>query len=771
MPHTMQMVILFCPPPSSASLNLSKLQPSWHPFRSPLPRHIIPSTPTFRPPKLGIPNQSSSSAPFALTVGPTITPNSVRKLKQLVALKMLPEAMDLFLDMKIQGIKVGVVLESMLIDLLMKSERPDDAFRVFDEMPQRNIVTWTSMISGCVRNGFGKTGIYLFVQMLESGVLSNDFAVNAAIQACTDVAALRCGEQLHSLILRSGFTEDCWSSISLIDFYSRCGLVDRAELVFAGITDLDVVSFTSLISAYCRNNLFDSAMTLFDEMVRRGIEPNEHTITSILAACQPRLGEQLHGYMLKTLIVSSVHSATALLDFYWRNHEVEPAKLVFHQMEAKNVITWSLMISCCVRNGELHDAMRIFNGMVSAGIRPNEFTFSSILGACRPSQELSKLGSQLHSLSIKNKIALDIRVANALLAMYARCGKVQELEKLFLEIKEPDAVSWTSVISGNFQNGYDDRSIEWLCHMHGDGYMPNEYGLSSTISSCANLASLNHGRQFHCLALKLGCDINVCTGNALINLYGKCGCINDSELAFDCMHTHDIMSWNSLIYGYANNGHGREALEAVDKMLETPCSIPDESTFLGILVACSHVGYVDQAVRYFKLMSDTFNIIPSASHYACMVDIMGRAGRLEEALDIINQMPFKPDVATWKTLLGSCMMQRNLELGKLAAAKIFELTSLDSASYVLLSNLHALHGEWDDAKIVRNKMEENDIQKEAGRSWIQINNEVHSFVSRDESHPESATIYQRLEEIFNIIKSEKCLCETNIGVNEFVISV
>ncbi|XP_009415626.3 putative pentatricopeptide repeat-containing protein At3g01580 [Musa acuminata AAA Group] len=745
---------------SSESLNPVKLRASHQPLH-PHPKWTkLPSNPTSLSPKNCIP-----TAPLPQKTRPTVSPTSVERLKQAVASKTHSEALDLYLQIKRQGIELGVVLETRLIDLFMKVERVDDAFLVFDEMPERNVVTWTSMISGCVRNGYGELGLHLFVDMLDSGVLPNDFAVNAALQACTDTAAAEPGEQLHSLIARSGLGDDRWTASCLIEFYSRCGLIDKAKSVFDGITDPDVVSYTSLISGYCRNNVLESAVGVFDQMVRQGIEPNEHTLTSILTACGPLLGEQIHAFMIKTMIINSVYSASALIDFYSRNFEFTRAKLVFQQLEPKNVVTWSSMISCCLRNEQPEEALRVFNDMVSAGIQPNEFTFSTIIGACGLPQELAKLGLQLHCLAIKCKLTSDIRVSNALLTMYARCGKIEELEKVFVKIEAPDTVSWTAAISGNFQNGCDDRSIELLRHMHREGHKPNEYGLSSAISSCANLALLDQGRQLHSLSLKLGCDHDVCMGNSLISMYAKCGCIKDSELVFDNMHTHDILSWNSLIHGYSYNGHGVEALEVIDKMLESSCSIPDDSTFLGILVGCNHAGCVDEAVRYFKMMNDHYGIIPSASHYACMIDMMGRAGRLEEAHHIIEQMPFEPDITMWKALLGSCTLHRNLELGKLAAEKIFELTPTDSASYVLLSNLHALHGEWQEAERVRRKMDENEVQKAAGWSWIQINNEVHAFVARDKSHPKFALIYERLEELFKIIKDERYSSQT-IDANE-----
>ncbi|XP_010912119.1 putative pentatricopeptide repeat-containing protein At3g01580 [Elaeis guineensis] len=685
---------------------------------------------------------------------PTTLLSHTQSLNRLINSNRLAEAMDLYVDIRNKGLEPGIIVESVVIDALMKSGRVTDAFQVFESMPERNVITWTSMLSGCVRNDCQAIGFFLFVEMLESGVLPNDFTFNAMLQACADQEALGLGEQVHSLVVRAGLSDDRWIGNCLIDFYSRCGLMAKATRIFDRILELDLVSFTSLISGFCRNNQFELAVKAFDRMVRFGLEPNEHTITSILTACGPLLGEQIHGYMIKTMIAQSVYSGSALIDFYSRNSEFKRARDVFEKLESKNMVTWSSMISCCLRNERVEEAMRMFYDMVCAGFKPNEFTFAVTFGACGLCSESIAFGHQLHCSAIKLNLLSDTRVSNALLTMYARSGEIEELEKLFERIENPDIVSWSAAISGYFQNGFDERSTRLLCQMHRKGYTPNEHGFSSALSSCANLALLDQGRQFHGLALKLGCDLDVCTGNALINMYSKCGCIDDARLAFDVMHTHDVISWNSLIHGYAHHGHGKKALKVFDKMAESSCCIPDHSTFVGILAGCSHVGNVNEALRYFKIMRDYYGVVPSSSHYACIVDMMGRAGRLGEALHIVDQMPFEVDVLVWKTLLASCKLHKNLELGRFAAEKIMELSPKDSASYVLLSNLHALHGEWEDAERVRGMMEERGVKKDAGWSWIEIKSEVCAFVARDNSHPEAKSIYQMLEELFEVMKDE-----------------
>ncbi|VAH97006.1 unnamed protein product [Triticum turgidum subsp. durum] len=506
--------------------------------------------------------------------------------------------------------------------------------------------------------------------------------------------------------------------------------------------------------------------------MERGVEPNEHTVTSILAAacCPLVLGVQIHGYMIKAMGSSqSVYAWSALIDFYSRNGELDMAKTVFDSLQCKNVVTWCTMMQLHIRDGRPEDALQLFDEMISEGIvDPNEFAFSIALGAC----ESIALGSQLHSLAIKRDLASDLRVSNALLSMYGRSGLVEELEAVLRGIEDPDIVSWTAAISAYFQNGHGEKAIALLSQMHSQGLMPNDYAFSSVLSSCADLALLDQGSQFHCLALKLGCDMKICTGNALINMYSKCGQIVPARLVFNVMDHRDVTSWNSLIHGYAQHGEVDMALKAFSEM----CSIggePNESTLLGILAACNHAGMVDEGVAFFRsAMAGRYGAFLTPSHYACAVDMLGRSGRFDDALCLIEEMPFEPDVLVWKTMLASCRLHGNLETGRLAAEKLVELSGQDSASYVLMSGIHAMHGEWRDADMVRRRMDEAGVKKEAGISWVEVRNEVHAFVAQDASHPDSPSIYRMLWELSNAIfrceKSSAKLIKTPFSVTSTI---
>uniref|UniRef100_A0A0E0KLH0 Uncharacterized protein n=1 Tax=Oryza punctata TaxID=4537 RepID=A0A0E0KLH0_ORYPU len=642
-----------------------------------------------------------------------------------------------------------VVLECKRLDRLVKSGRLTDALDLFDRMPTKNVVAWTSVMSGFTRNGRPEAALAMFADMVESGVAPNDFACNAALVACADLGALRFGEQVHSLAVRAGFAGDAWIGSCLIEMYSRCGSLPAAKDVFDRMDSPDVVGYTSLISAFCRNGEFELAAEALIQMMKKGLKPNEHTMTTILTVCPRVLGQQIHGYLIKTMDLQSqsVYSSTALIDFYSRNGEFNLAKSVFEGLHCKNVVSWCSVMQLYIRDLRLEDALQVFVDMISEGVDPNEFALSIVLGA---SGSIG-LGRQLHCSAIKHNLTTDIRVWNALLSMYGRTGLVEELEAMLNKIENPDLVSWTTAISANFQNGFGEKAIALLCQMHSEGFTPNDYAFSSVLSSCADVASLDQGMQFHCLALKLGCDSKICTGNALINMYSKCGQMGSARLAFDVMHTHDVTSWNSLIHGYAQHGDANKALEAFSNMCFNGVK-PDNSTFLGVLMGCNHSGMVEEGELFFRLIIDQYSFTPMPSHYACMIDMLGRNGRFDEALCMINDMPYEPDALIWKTLLASCKLHRNLDIGKLAADRLMELSDRDSASYVLMSSIYAMHGEWEDAGKVRRRMDETGVKKDAGCSWIEIKNEVHAFSARDRSHPDSDSIYQMLGELVAVMQ-------------------
>ncbi|RLM79049.1 putative pentatricopeptide repeat-containing protein [Panicum miliaceum] len=300
------------------------------------------------------------------------------------------------------------------------------------------------------------------------------------------------------------------------------------------------------------------------------------------------------------------------------------------------------------------------------------------------------------------------------------------------------------MIVGYGQNGCSEEAVRAFSEMQRDGVDPDDFTLGSVISSCANLASLEEGAQFHCLALVSGLMPYITVSNALVTLYGKCGSIEDAHRLFDEMSFHDQVSWTALVSGYAQFGKAKETIDLFEKMLSKGVK-PDGVTFIGVLSACSRAGFVEKGRSYFYSMQKDHGIVPIDDHYTCMIDLYSTSGRLKEAEEFIKQMPMRPDAIGWGTLLSACRLRGDMEIGKWAAENLLEIDPQNPASYVLLCSIHAAKGQWNEVAHLRRGMRDRQVKKEPGCSWIKYKNKVHIFSADDQSHPFSKGIYEKLE--------------------------
>ncbi|CAN6448918.1 unnamed protein product [Victoria cruziana] len=682
-------------------------------------------------------------------------------LRLYIEMGLLKESLKIYFAMKDEGLTAGVVLETSLLCLCLNTGLLDVARQIFDEMPQKNVVTWTSLIVGCVKNDRHWIGFTLFCQMLVSGVCPNDFTFNAAIQACT---SLKEGKQVHSLAMKTGFVSDSRVENCLIDMYARYGVISDSQLVLEKMPCPDVVSYTTLVAGLSRNGFFESATDAFARMVNMGLSPNEHTVGSVLVACGNifacKFGLQIHAYAIKAELCG-IYAASSLVHMYSKCSQMDYARAVFDVMEVRNLVTWSGMIDGYVKNGLVKAALLLFNQMLVMGIKPNEYTLATLISSCGfPSIGISE-ALQLHGYAIKLSYESNNHVMNALITMYSRNNMVDEIGQVFDRITYRDSVSWSAAIAGYAQNERNEEAARMLCMMHREGADPTEHVFASVISSCGDLAASDQGRQFHALALKSSFDQDICVSNALVSMYSKCGSMVEACTAFADIPEPDVMSWNTLIHGHAHNGMGREALLVFERMTNLG-EVPDSATMVGILSACSHAGYVNEARKYFANIEREYGVTPTISHYCCMVDTLGRAGRLDEAAELIKKMPFEADGMIWKTLLASCRLHKDVRLGKIAAARAISFSPNDSANYILLANLLEENGEPDGAERARRVMETMCTKKEAGYSWIEIRNEIHAFSSGDTSHPCTEHICAKLEELLVEMKEAGYKPDLNI---------
>lgn len=571
-----------------------------------------------------------------------------------------------------------------------------------------------------------------------------------------------------------------WNNV--LALYSKSGNLLEMEKVFYTMPRRDGVSWNLVISGYASFSSCDKAFKAYKMMLKdgKGVNLNRITFSTMLILCSNNgligLGKQIHGQVVSYGFESYVFVGSPLVEMYAKGGFVNDARRVFDEMPERNVvmyntmimgllrcgmieaseklfqrmsekdaITWTTMVTGFAQNSLGEKAFDVFREMRLQGVSIDQFTLGSILTACGGCMALNE-GIQIHAYVIRNDILDNVFVGSSLVDMYVKCKHVKYAEKVFSRMKYKNIVTWTALIVGYGQNGHSEEAVRVYCEMQRNGVEPDEYTLGSVISSCANLASLEEGAQFHCQAQVTGLISFITVSNALVTLYGKCGTVEKSNQLFNEMKIKDEVSWTALISGYSQFGEANKTINLFDRMLAGQLR-PDGVTFIGVLSACSRAGLVEKGREYFNSMVNEHGIVPVSDHYSCMIDLFSRAGLLEEAKRFIKKMPFSPDAFGWSTLLSSCRARGNLDIGKWAAKSLQELEPHNPASYVLLSSMYAAKGQWDEVAQLRKEMKQKDIRKEPGFSWIKYKNKVHVFSADDRSNPYSDQIYAELEKL------------------------
>ncbi|KAK3418737.1 hypothetical protein EUGRSUZ_H03307 [Eucalyptus grandis] len=525
-------------------------------------------------------------------------------------------------------------------------------------------------------------------------------------------------------------------STDLVKTYFESGLVKEARVLFDEMPHRDVVAWTTMIAGYSSNNYYDESWAVFCEMVRGGKEPNEFTLSSVVKACKGMRslshGVSVHGWAIKLGLDASMYVENALLDLYATCcSSMDDACVVFRHIQAKNEVSWTTLITGFTHRGDGYSGLNVFRQMLLEGAELNPFSFSIAVRACA-SIGSQVFGLQLHASAVKHGFLFNLPVMNSILDMYCRCCCLSEASQCFHEMHEKDVITWNTLIAG-YERPDSSEALIIYSKMESQGFQPNCFTFTSVTAACGNLALTKCGQQIHGVIIRRGLERSMGLANALIDMYAKCGSINDSHRIFISMSHRNLLSWTSMMIGFGAHGQGREAIKLFDDMVRSGIR-PDQIVFMAVLSACSHAGLVDEGLRYFELMSE-YNVTPSQEVYGCVVDLLGRAGRVEEAYQLIESMPFRPDESVWGALLGACRAHRLKKLGKLVAQRVLELRPRLVGTYVTLSNIYAAEGKWGEFARVRKLMRGMGSKKETGRSWIDVGNQIFSLVAGDKMVP------------------------------------
>ncbi|KAL5574528.1 hypothetical protein UlMin_016227 [Ulmus minor] len=655
-----------------------------------------------------------------------------------------------------------------------------EARELFDQMEEKNSVSWMVMISGYVEINEHREAWVLFLKMSRSGTRPDQAVFVTALSAATglnEVGLDRLVESLRTVSMKMGYERDVVVGTALLNAYTRYRSLDHALKFFELMPERNEYSWTTMIAALSQNGRLQDAVSLYERATDKGV----NTRTSMMTAyAQNGMIEEARR-IFDEIAKPNVVTWNAMVAGYAQNGMLEEASKMFLRNPFRNAASWGTLISGFVKNGQSRGALKLFAELHRSGTAPNHSSFASALVACGNIGDV-EIGQQIHSLAIKRRCQFISFVGNGLISMYAKCKNVEDMLQVFRVMKvrdivawnslvvglsdngmldgarkafenmpKRDVVSWTAIISAYEQAGQVDVAFKLLFEMLTRGMKPSEVTVISLLNACGCIGELRVGEQIHCLIRKLGLNTRLFVSNALITMYFKCGSL-DGLCHFEEMPNIDIVTWNAVLAGCAQNGLGREAVN-IFKQMRSVGILPDEISFLGLLCACSHAGLAKEGWAYFNSMSEVYGITPSVNHYTCMVDLLGRAGQLHEAEALIENMPVEPDSVIWEALLRACWIHCNTKLGQRVAERLFRMETAKPRSYVLLYNMYASEGMWEKAGEIKELMKDMGITREPGRSWIQINNKVHSFQMGDKEHNEIEEINLKLKDLYRAFRT------------------
>ncbi|KAF3953747.1 hypothetical protein CMV_020838 [Castanea mollissima] len=664
-----------------------------------------------------------------------------------------------------QGLESNVYAGSSLINMYAKCVKLDAAKKVFEDLDEKNVVLWNAMLGGYAQNEYAHEVIQLFFKMKECGFHPDDFTYTSILSACACLEDLEMGRQLHSVIIKNRLSSNLFVGNALVDMYAKSGTLKEARKQFELISNRDNVSWNAIIVGYVQEEEENEAFYMFHRMNLYGIVPDEVSLASILSACANvralKQGKQVHCLSVKSGLETSLYVGGSLIDMYAKCGVIEAARIVFACMPEQSVVSMNALIAGCAQNN-LEEAIDLFCEMRAVELNPTEITFASILDACNGSLMLI-LGIQIHCLLVKWGLLFDGDFLGiSLLGMYLKFQRIEDADILFSEFPNPKStVLWTAFISGLAQNDFCEKALHLYREMRRENALPDQATFVSVLHACAVSSSLRDGWEIHSLIFHTGFDLDELIGSSLVDMYAKCGDVKSSVQVFEEMGSkNDVISWNSMIVGLAKNGYAEYALKTFDEMKQK-CVMPDDVTFLGVLTACSHAGKVSEGRHIFCNMVNYYGIQPRVDHYACMVDLFGRWGSLEEAEELVDKVKFEHDAMIWASFLGACRLHGDDIRGRRAAEKLIELDPLNSSSYVLLSNIYAASGNWDGVNFLRREMKEKGVRKFPGCSWIEVEQKKNLFVAGDRSHTSAGEIYAILKDLTALMKEDGYVADTD----------
>ncbi|OMO55547.1 hypothetical protein CCACVL1_27203 [Corchorus capsularis] len=492
-----------------------------------------------------------------------------------------------------------------------------------------------------------------------------------------------------------------------------------------------------------------------------GVFPDKYTFPCLLKGCcdirEDLEVRKIHGLVFKLGLHLDLFVGSGLVKCYLKFLFMEDAEKVFDELLVRDVVLWNAMVNGYAQIGRFHEALGIFRKMCSEAVEISSFTVTGVLSVFAMMGDVVN-GRAIHAVVVKMGYGSSIAVSNALIDMYGKCKCVCEALKTFEIMDERDIFSWNSIIYVHEQCGDHDGTLRLFRKMLREGIRPDLITLTTVLPSCTQMAALIHGKEIHSYMIINGLlkdrnfeDIDdVLINNGIMDMYAKCGSMREAHLVFDKMSHKDVASWNILIMGYGMHGYGSEALHMFSLMCESEFK-PNEVTFVGVLSACSHAGFVNLGHQFLREIESKYGVVPTIEHYTCVVDMLGRAGQIEKAYQLALTSPSEANPIVWRALLAACQLHGNSDKAEFVAKHVFQHDPKHCGNYVLMSNVYVAAGKYEEGLDVRNMMKQQNVRKSPGCSWIELMNGIHAFINGDRMHPRSDCIYAELHSLTTLL--------------------
>ncbi|XVF64052.1 hypothetical protein PTKIN_Ptkin09bG0136000 [Pterospermum kingtungense] len=640
-------------------------------------------------------NLKPSDFTFSLLIKASASSSSA-----LCSLKSKLEANQIHTQLLKSGIIQLVYIKTALQSLYVNVGCIKNARFLLEDMPDRDVVAWNALISGCSKNGCDFFAFNLFIEMVREGFRPQVATLAGLVPSCGRFELVFQGKSIHGFGVKAGLDRDPKVKNVLTSMYAKCGDLEGAEILFEEMVEKDIVSWNTMIGAYAQNGLSDEAVVLLKKMRQHAVEANSVTVMNLLTANADH--KAIHCFVIKTGIVSDASVITSLVCAYARCGDSKSALLLHKSLPQENLVSLTAIISSYAEKGNLDMVVACFVLSRQLDMELDAVAMVSILRGVKNPTYID-VGLAFHGYAMKTGLCIHCLVANGLISMYSKFNDIEAVFSLFSEMQEKPLISWNSIISGCMQAGRADDAMELFYQMKMCGHHPDAITIASLLSGCSKLGYLQFGKKLHSFVLRNKLEVEDFIGTALIDMYIKCGSIELAERVFKSIKEPCLATWNTIITGYGICGFENKAFTLFADLQEKGIK-PDKITFLGVLAACIHGGNVDEGKRYFQIMTEGFGMEPTLQHCASMVALLSRAGLFEEALLFIRNMDLDPDSALWGALIGGCCIHQEVKLGEYVAKKLYLLDHRNGGLYVLMSNLYASKGMWDDVARVRQMM-------------------------------------------------------------------